>query len=463
MKNKVIIGAVILVVIVGVILGFGLFKGGKNGKVKYRTEAVAKGDIEALVVTSGTLDAVTVVDIGSQVSGKIDKLFADFNSHVKAGQIVAQLDLALLQAKIDQNEANNKSAIASLEQAKVSLDNSKKKNDRSLDLFQKNQISVEEKETAEANFLNAKANVISAESRLSQAQSQLDSSKVDLSYAIIKSPIDGVVITRNVNVGQTVAASYSAPLLFKVASDLTKMQLSCSIDEADIGKVKETQKVRFTVDAFPGENFVGQVRQVRYASQVVQNVVTYTTIVDAENPELKLRPGMTATVSIVVNEVKDVLKAANAALRFTPTLDPKELEKIQQEMRQKMGGNQPGDKTQGDRGQTGNRGGQGGQRSTVGGDLTPEQLARLQAQARNRQRTSGQVWVQDDLGKVFPVFVRLGITDNNYTEIRGGELKEGMKILLGEENPANAAKNAQQQGMGFGQPTMIRMGGGPGR
>jgi HlyD family secretion protein len=462
MKKKVIIGAVILVVIVGVILGFGLFKSDKNGKVKYRTEAVAKGDIEALVVTSGTLDAVTVVDIGSQVSGKIDKLFADFNSNVKAGQIVAQLDLDLLQAKIDQNEANNKSAIASLEQAKVALDNSKKKYDRSLDLFQKNQISVEEKENAEANYLNAKANVISADSRLTQAQSQLDSSKVDLSYAIIKSPIDGVVITRNVNVGQTVAASYTAPVLFKVASDLTKMQLSCNIDEADIGKVKETQKVRFTVDAFPGENFTGQVRQVRYASQVVSNVVTYTTIVDAENPELKLRPGMTATVSIVVNEAKDVLKVANAALRYTPTLDPKELEKIQLEMRQKMGGNQPGDKTQG--GQTGNRsqGGQGGQRSALSGDLSAEQLARLQAQARNRQRTSGQVWVQNDLGKLFPVFVRLGITDNNYTEVRGGELKEGMKILLGEENPASAAKTTQQ-GMGFGQPTMIRMGGGPGR
>jgi HlyD family secretion protein len=457
MKNKVIIGAVILVVIVGVILGFGLFKSGKNGKVKYRTEVVAKGDIEALVVTSGTLDAVTVVDIGSQVSGKIDKLFADFNSHVKAGQIVAQLDLDLLQAKIDQNEANNKSAVASLEQTKVAVDNAKKKNDRSLDLFQKNQISVEEKETAEANYLNAKANVISAEARLSQAQSQLDSSKVDLSYAIIKSPIDGVVITRNVNVGQTVAASYSAPLLFKVASDLTKMQLSCSIDEADIGKVKETQKVRFTVDAFPGENFTGQVRQVRYASQVVSNVVTYTTIVDAENLELKLRPGMTATVSIVVNEAKDVLKVANAALRYTPTLDPKEMEKIQLEMRQKMGGNQPGDKTQGDRGQTGNRG-QGGQRSALSGDLSAEQLARLQAQARNRQRTSGQVWVQDELGKLSPVFVRLGITDNNYTEVRGGELKEGMKILLGEENPA---KTTQQQG--FGGQSMIRMGGGPGR
>jgi HlyD family secretion protein len=459
MKKKVIIGAVILVVIVGVILGFGLFKSGKNGKVKYRSEAVAKGDIEALVVTSGTLDAVTVVDIGSQVSGKIDKLFADFNSQVKAGQIVAQLDLDLLQAKIDQNEANNKSAVASVEQAKVALDNAKKKYDRSLDLFQKNQISVEDKETAEANYLNAKANVISADSRLSQAQSQLDSSKVDLSYAIIKSPIDGVVITRNVNVGQTVAASYTAPVLFKVASDLTKMQLSCNIDEADIGKVKETQKVRFTVDAFPGENFTGQVRQVRYASQVVSNVVTYTTIVDAENPELKLRPGMTATVSIVVNEAKDVLKVANAALRYTPTLDPKELEKIQLEMRQKMGGNQPGDKTQG--GQTGNRS-QGGQRSALSGDLSAEQLARLQAQARNRQRTSGQVWVQDDLGKVFPVFVRLGITDNNYTEVRGGELKEGMKMLLGEENPANAAKTTQQN-MGFGGPTMIRMGGGPGR
>ena len=459
---------VVLAVLVGAGLGLGLFKSGKNGKVKYRTDVIAKGDIESTVVTSGTLDAVTVVDVGSQVSGKIAKLFADFNSPVKAGQIVAQLDLELLQAKVDQNQSNYESAQARFEQAKVTLDTAKKKNERSLDLFNRNLISFEERETAEANFLSAKSGLITAQSSVSQAKSQLDSSKVDMSYAIIKSPIDGVVITRNVNLGQTVAASMTAPVLFKVASDLTKMQLSCAVDEADIGKMKDGQRVRFTVDAFPGEQFLGSVRQVRLASTVVQNVVTYTCIVDAQNPELKLRPGMTATVSVIVGEAKGVLKVPNSAMRFTPTtLDPKELEKLQAELRSRMAGGQGG--PQGERGQagqggqTGERGGrQGGGRQGGGqaAEMTPEQLARVQQMARSRQRTGGTVWAIDDVGKLTPYMIRTGLTDNTYSELRGTDLKEGTKIITGEETPG--AKPAAQ-GMGFGQPNIMRMGGGPGR
>jgi len=461
---------VVLAVLVGAGLGLGLFKSGKT-KVKYRTDVITKGDIESTVVTSGTLDAVTVVDVGSQVSGKIAKLYADFNSPVKAGQIVAQLDLDLLQAKVDQNQSNYESSVARLEQAKVTLDTAKKKYERSLDLFNRNLISFEEKETAEANYLSAKSGLITSQSSVSQAKSQLDSSKVDMSYAIIRSPIDGVVVTRNVNLGQTVAASMTAPVLFKVASDLTKMQLSCAVDEADIGKMKDGQRVRFTVDAFPGETFNGAVRQVRLASTVVQNVVTYTCIVDAENNDLKLRPGMTATVSVIVGESKGVLKVPNSAMRFTPTtLDPKELEKLMADMRTRMSGGQPGQP-----GQTGERGGQTGQAGTRGGgqtgtrgggfnaaDATPEQQARMLAAARSRQRTGGTVWAIDDAGVLTPYMVRTGLTDNTYSELRGMvELKEGMKVITGEETPG--AKTATQQGMGFGQPNIMRMGGGPGR
>jgi len=454
---------VVLAVLVGAGLGLGLFKGGK-AKVKYRTDVLAKGDIEATVVTSGTLDAVTVVDVGSQVSGKISKLYADFNSHVKAGQIVAQLDLDLLQAKVDQNTSNYESSKARLAQAQLTLDTAKKKYERSLDLFNRNLISFEEKETAEANYLSGQAGLITSKSSVDQAKSQLDSSKVDMSYAIIKSPIDGVVVTRNVNIGQTVAASMTAPVLFKVASDLTKMQLACAVDEADIGKMKEGQRTRFTVDAFPGETFNGSVRQVRLASTVVQNVVTYTCIVDAENPDLKLRPGMTATVSVIVGEAKGVVKIPNSAMRFTPTtLDPKELEKLMADMRSRMGGGPGGQPGQGgaQAGQTSQRG-QGGARQGGGFDMasmTPDQQARLQAAARSRVRTGGTIWVIDDAGLLTPYMVRTGLTDNTFSELRGGgELKEGMKVITGEETPG--AKPAAQQGMGFGGPTMMRMGGG---
>lgn len=464
---------VVLAVLVGAGLGLGLFKGGKNSKVKYRTDVITKGDIEATVVTSGTLDAVTVVDVGSQVSGKIAKLFADFNSPVKAGQIVAQLDLDLLQAKVDQNQSNYESSKARLEQAQVTLDTATKKRDRSMDLFNRKLISFEEQETAEANYLSAKSGLITAQSSVSQAQSQLDSSKVDRSYAIIRSPIDGVVVTRNVNLGQTVAASMTAPVLFKVASDLTKMQLSCAVDEADIGKMKDGQRVRFTVDAFPGETFNGSVRQVRLASTVVQNVVTYTCIVDAENPDLKLRPGMTATVSVIVGEAKGVLKVPNSAMRFTPTtLDPKELEKLRADLQARMSGGpggQPGQRQNGQAGQAGQTGqtGQGGGRQGGGrqgggqaAEMTPEQLARIQQMARSRVRTGGTVWAIDDAGKLTPYMIRTGLTDNTYSELRGAELKEGTKIITGEETPG--AKPAAQ-GMGFGQPNIMRMGGGPGR
>ena len=336
MKKKIVWIVIALVVVAGVVLGLTVFGKGKNGKVEYRTETIGRGDIEALVVTSGTLNPIETVDVGAQVSGKIEKLYADFNSIVTKGQVVAELDQEPLLMKIQQNEANYKSRVASLERSKVSLQTAEKAYERAKSLFAKELISIEEMDAAEANYLNAKSDLVSSEATLAQAKSTLDLSKVDLGYSVIKAPVDGVVITRKVNVGQTLQSNYAAPVLFQVATDLTKMKVECSVDESDIGKVKEGQKVRFTVEAYPNQNFDGVVQQVRFSPETVQNVVTYTTIVNVDNPEKKLLPGMTATVSIIVGEAKNVLRVSNAALRFTPTLPAEELQAIMKESMDRM-------------------------------------------------------------------------------------------------------------------------------
>ncbi|MCP2521126.1 efflux RND transporter periplasmic adaptor subunit, partial [SCandidatus Aminicenantes bacterium Aminicenantia_JdfR_composite] len=228
------------------------------------------------------------------------KLYADFNSLVKKGQVIAELEQSLFITRVHQSEANYKSAKAEVEKAKVRLNNAKKALDRAMRLYEKSLISKEEKEKAEETYYSALADLQSAEARLEQAKAQLESAKVDLEHTIITSPIDGIVISRNVNVGQTVAASFQAPVLFRIAEDLTRMYLTCHVDEADIGRVKPGQRVIFTVDAFPEEKFEGKVIQVRYNPQTIQNVVTYDTIVEVRNNELKLRPGMTATISIII-------------------------------------------------------------------------------------------------------------------------------------------------------------------
>jgi HlyD family secretion protein len=455
MKKKVIWIIVALVVVAGGILGLTVFKNGKGGKVDYRTEVIGKGDIEALVVTSGTLNPIETVDIGAQVSGKIEKLNADFNSLVTKGQVVAELDQEPLMLKIEQNEANYKSRVASLERSKVQLQTATKGFERAKSLFAKSLISIEEMDAAEATFLNAKSDLTSSEASLAQAKSTLDLSKVDLGYSVIKSPVDGVVITRKVNIGQTLQSSYQAPVLFQVATDLTKMKVECSVDESDIGKVKEGQKVRFTVEAYPNETFNGVVQQVRFSPETVQNVVTYTTIVNVENPDKKLLPGMTATVSIIVGEAKGVLRVSNAALRFTPNLPAEELQAVMKEsfdrtmaQRQAEGG-QPGAKVGGGAAPAGARPqGQGGQMmfqrpgGGAGGD----------GGGRTRQQAP-RVFMQDKNGKWTMMFLRTGVSDTAYTEIVRSELKEGDVIVAGTLTAASTSPS----GPGMGQ--MMFMGG----
>ncbi|MGZ5424037.1 MAG: efflux RND transporter periplasmic adaptor subunit [Candidatus Aminicenantales bacterium] len=467
MKKKIIWIIAALVIITGAILGLTVFKSGKNGVPKYRTEVIGRGDIEALVVTSGTLNPIETVDVGAQVSGKIEKLYADFNTPVKKGDIVAELDQEPLKMKIQQNEASYQTRQAGLDQAKVTQQTSEKAYERAKALFAKGLLSNEEMEASEATYLNAKSSLVSAQASLAQAKTTLDLSKVDLSYSVIKAPVDGIVITRKVNIGQTLQSSYTAPVLFQVATDLTKMKVECSVDESDIGKVKEGQKVRFSVEAYPNETFNGVVQQVRFSPETVQNVVTYTTIVNVDNPEKKLLPGMTATVSIIVGEAKNVLRVSNGALRFTPDLSPEELAAKQKEMfdrlmaqRQAQGG-QPGAAPQGGQpgapAQAAGAPSGAGQRPQGQGGQTGFNRQGGGAQGSGQARPQiPRVWVQDKVGKLSIVMLRTGVSDTSYTEILRSELKEGDVVLAGKMTVTTAAGAQGPGGMMF-------MGGPPGR
>jgi HlyD family secretion protein len=444
MKKKWIIGAIVLVAVAVIVFGLTtLNKNNANG-VRFKKEAVKKGSIEALVVTTGTLNPVTTVDVGSQVSGKIEDIYVDFNSEVKEGQIIARIEQPSFLTRVQQNKANYQSAVAGVEKSKVTLNNNKKKYDRALDLFEKELISFEEKEAAETQYYSSKADLQSSEAKLEQAKSQLESSQVDLAYTIIKSPINGVVINRNVNVGQTVAASFQAPVLFQIANDLSKMQVECSVDEADIGKVEEGQRVTFTVDAFPDDHFSGTVSQVRYSPEIVQNVVTYTTIVAVENPEMKLRPGMTATVSMVVGEAKNKLLVPNSALRFTPQFTQEEMQKMFEEMKRERQARR-GDSAQG--GQTGRQSSQSGPQFGMGGG---------QGMQRTSRKDVGRVWVEDEEGNLRPKMIRIGVTDNTYTEVIRGQLEEGQEVITGEDKGDSGDSARSNDNMRRGMMMMRR-------
>ncbi|MFZ2053422.1 MAG: efflux RND transporter periplasmic adaptor subunit [Candidatus Aminicenantales bacterium] len=453
MKKKIIIAIIVLVVITGVILGLTVFKDGKNGQVRYRTEKLAKGDIEAVVTTSGTVNPITMVEVGSQVSGKIANLYVDYNSKVEKGQILAELDLSTFETRVNQSQANYQSALASLEKAKVTLDNLQKQYERALRLFEKELISYEERDISEANYLGAKTDLQRAEASVDQAKSQLESSKLDLSYAIIRSPIDGIVISRNMNVGQTVQASFTAPKIFEIANDLSKMQVECDVDEADVGRIQEGQKVRFTVDAFVNDSFNGVVQQVRYSPTVTSNVVTYTTIVAVDNPGMKLRPGMTATVTIITGEAKDVLRVPNAALRFTPTLPAEELAKIMKEAGERMMAQRKAESGQGQPVETPGSGSGGQPRQGAGaggGRMTMfAQGGGLSGQAAGtRTRRPSMVWYLDENQKLNVAFIRPGVTDNSYTEILRSDLKEGQEVIIGLQTGQTASTSQAGPGPG---------------
>jgi HlyD family secretion protein len=310
----------IVLVLVAVGVGAGVYTMRRNQpEPTVSTMPLTRGDIVDTVGATGTLEAVETVDVGTQVSGVVQQLFADFNSIVRKGQIIAKLDPSLIETQIEQQTANVIRAEAELERLRVNLADAKQKLDRARQMSEKNLIPRTELETAEVNVLTADAQIKSSEAALTQAKAQLNNQRVNLGYTTITAPIDGIVISRNVDQGQTVAASMNAPTLFIIAADLTKMQVVANIDEADVGRMRPGQNVTFRVDAFLNDVFTGTVQQVRLQPAVVQNVVTYSTVISVPNPELKLKPGMTANVNIEIARRANVLRIPNAALRFRPT------------------------------------------------------------------------------------------------------------------------------------------------
>ena len=301
---------ILILVVAGAAIGGGLWYFGSEHDTapQYQTATLTRGDLTQAVTASGTLNPVINVQVGSQISGNILKLYADYNSLVKSNQVVAQLDSATFQATVHQAEGDLANAKAGLELAKINAS-------RSADLFKNKLIAPADNDKAVADLHQAEAQVQIKEAALERA-------KVDLAHCTIFAPVDGIVISRNVDVGQTVAASMNAPTIFVIANDLSKMQIDANVSEADVGTVENGQTVSFTVDAFPNRPFTGKVVQIRNSPITVQNVVTYDTVIEVSNPDLKLKPGMTATVSITTAQHSGVLKIPNLALRFKPPEPP---------------------------------------------------------------------------------------------------------------------------------------------
>ncbi len=314
--KKIIAVLVLLAIIGGAALAF-FWKNEANQK--YRTEKAAKGGIDATVTATGTVNAVTTVLVGTQVSGTVKEIYVDFNSPVRKGQAIAQIDPAIFQAQVDQAGANHLAAKANLEKSKAAFEDAKRTFDRNKELFRRDLIARSELDTSETNYQSAKAQIGASEAQVAQTEAALKLAETNLMYTKILSPVNGIVVSRSVDVGQTVAASFQTPTLFTIAEDLTKMQIDSSVVEADIGKVKAGLPVQFTVDAYPDVTFTGSVSEIRNAPIIVQNVVTYDVVVKVGNQDLKLKPGMTANVSVIYASKKDILRIPNAALRFVPS------------------------------------------------------------------------------------------------------------------------------------------------
>jgi HlyD family secretion protein len=379
------------------------YRGGHGAEgPAYLTAAVTRGDVVDVIEATGSLEAVETVEVGTQVSGTIKSLHADFNSRVKAGQVVARLEPSLFEAQVEQARASMIRLEADLERAQVTADDADAKLRRATELWGMQLISRADLEAAEAAARQARAAIKSAEAQLAQGRASLNQSEVNLSHTVIRSPIDGIVISRSVDVGQTVAASMSAPVLFVLARDLGRMRVNASIDEADIGRIAAGQAVTFTVDAHPGERFTGTVSQVRLEPKIESNVVSYVTIIDVANRDLKLKPGMTATVTVEVARQNDALRVPASALRFTPPVQGQH-----EASAPRAGGGRQG-------------------------------------------RQADRVWVLRENEPV-PVAVQVGLSDGMTAAVTG-ELDEGVRVVTGLANAtAEAAQAGQSPLVPFGR------------
>ncbi len=522
-SGRQIIGTVIGLAIVG---AAGWFLWGKREAAaeEYLTAKIERGDLRNSVFATGTLQAVTTVQVGSQVSGTIASMSADFNTKVRKGQIVAQLDPSILQAQVASQRANLEQARASAidaqarllaakanvqnQQAGVSSANAnllalKAQLDDTASLLKRQEalaasglVPERDLETARANYkaadarykqalaqveqarsselssstaglAQAEAQIKQAQAQVKQAEASLRLAEVNLSNTTIRSPIDGVVVSRDVDVGQTVAASLSAPTLFTIANDLTQMQVIANIDQADIGAINQENKVTFTVDAYTGRRFEGEIKEIRLSPQNVQNVVTYNVVINVQNPDQKLLPGMTANLTFAVAERKGVLKVPNAALRFTPKdMTPEKIREIlrnqrggqgQEQQAQPAEGQQGGQPAQAESGERQGRRGQGqeGQASEGGG--------RRGGAGVPGEGQSRVVWVMGADNKPQPRRVRLGISDGTATEVIDGNLQEGETIIVGQKVAGSGASTTSTRPPGFGGGFGGPGGGGGGR
>lgn len=368
----------------------------KTESIQYKTEKIDRGTITKYVTATGTINPVRTVIIGSQVTGLIAKLYADYNSEVKTGQVVAQIDPIPYEHQVKKAEATLATAIASLEKAKVNSKNNRRNYHRSKKLFAKKVISIEELDSARTLYQAGLADVKLAEAQVLQAKAALEIAKTDLEHTVIFSPLNGIVISRNVDVGQTVVSSFQTPVLFNIAEDLVHMQVNTNVDEADIGMVKVGQDAKFTVDAFSEDFFEGKVAEIRLAPIIFQNVVTYDTIINVDNSSLKLKPGMTANTSVLVAKEEGVLRIPNAALRYTPS-------------------------------------------EVLKGEIGQKSLA----DKKFVKKTTSHIWVLDK-EKLKHVAVKLGIGNDSFTEILEGDVKEGQEVVIGEILPRTVEKGQQK-------------------
>lgn len=384
LKKYLIIGVAVLALSA---IAYAVFSGNGKQSMVLATSKIKKGDISTTVTATGTIEPITLVEVGTQVSGVISKIYVDFNSEVKKGDVLAELDTRTLNSELE-------SAVATLQSRQAEFENQQKNYNRQKELYEKQAISKADWETAETNYKTAKYAVTSSQSAVLKA-------RTNLGYATITSTIDGVVVSRAVEEGQTVAASFSTPTLFTIANDLTKMRVIANVDEADIGQVKEGQKVIFTVDAYPNDEFEGKVVQVRLEATTTSNVVTYEVVIDAPNPDLKLKPGLTASVNIYTMEEKDVMLVQSKALRFEP--DPTVLKEIK--------------------------------------DITIDKPIQADSQNKNQK----VIWVKSG-NKLTPKLVTLGVSDGVHTAILSG-INEGEEAVTGvSQAPMNMNGEAPSNG-----------------
>ena len=374
-KGLIILGIIFIIIAVSALINM------NANKEQYKTRALKKRTIVQSVFASGTVNPVITVSIGSQVSGTIKELYVDFNSEVKKGQLLAQIDPALFEARVNESRASLNNAQANYERVKSVMENDLKTYNRYKALYERKFVAKSELDLAESTYKADVASLNAAKAQIAQAKATLDNNLTNLRYTRIISPVDGIVVSRSVDVGQTVAASFQTPTLFSVAQDLTKMQIDTSVVEADIGRVKVGQNVEYTIDGYPDETFTGKVSQVRISPTTVQNVVTYNVVIIIDNKDLKLIPGMTANVSIITNKKENVLCTDNRALKFSP--------------------------------QTTKEG------------------------AKKKYQEYG-VWILEK-NKPKRVTVQIGASDENYTEITSDELKEGDRVIISSTSKEKAA------------------------